>query len=476
MPQHSPEVSFDLLLQQGLTAAQIEEALIRGDFTLSDDDMTRLGRFFLGEQRGLAEANRTPAPGSAEANALIDSSAAQLRTSIFESGKPTEEIVTAQAQLRKETSLLKGEVDNDPGLASRIFGALSTGTDIGDTGFKVNIPLLAVGLGLLTGGLAAGGLAGVGTAIAGTGARVAGLGAAGSVVARGVGKIPLVSKIPSVVRAHPVATGAATFGATIGTGLVLSDQDSPDTITPPTPTTELDVAASIAAIQQAVPSATEPTGPQFGGTGIPEIDQFLPRFEEVETPFGRAVVTMQPQVIGGQVVGFESVDVRFPDRDAQREEREIAEFESEQQQGQITRIQEQLKIANFLADPGNRLRLQATQSLTAGTGPDVLGAQEAGLGPQVNQPNQIFGRQSGQLGALLGLDPSANIPLGSADNQPFGATPSFSALQNLNPDQLSELDALAQVGFGSDLATLERAAQKKRLPGGGRRPVATFGR
>ena len=484
------ELSLDLLLRQGLSVPQIEESIRNGEFTISDDDFTRLGRMSL-TAASFETQITSPASGSAKANAAIDASAAQRRTEIFESGKPTEEIVALQNQLRSETRLLKGEVEEDPGLGSRIFAALSSGTDIGNTGFKVNIPLLAIGLTLATGGIAAGGGLGaaailtgarlplVGSAITAGGVRVGGTianipraASAASQLGGAISKIPLVSKVPQVVRAHPKITGAATGVGTLGTGLVLSDQDSPDVITPPTPTDGADVAASLAAIQDLVPSG-EPTGPIEGGTGIPEIDQFLPRFEEVFTPSGeRAIVTLQPQVIGGQVVGFEAVDVRFPERDALREKREQTEFEAEQAQGQITRLQEQFKIANFLADPGNRLRLQATQALTGAQRP---GPQEGSGGGQT-LPLDIPGRQSGQLGALLGLDPSANVPLGQADNQPFGATPSFSALQDLDPNQLSELNALAQIGFGNDLATLERSAKAKRLPGGGRRPIATFGR
>ncbi len=418
-----------------------------------------------------------------ETNAFIDAAAAKSRQEIFRSGLPTEAIVEAQAKLRQEVKLTKEQAKGKPGFFRELV--LGEGSEIGDTGFRVNIPLLMVGIGIATAGFSLGAGAGIAAdaaTVGGIASRIPGVTSALGLAARtgvpqAISKTPLVPSVGRSIARHPFATGlAATAAVGIG-GLVNADTTSPTAIVPTTPTTEEDVAASIAAIQQAVPSATEPTGPQFGGTGIPDIDQFLPRFEEVMTPFGRAVVTMQPQVIGGQVVGFESVDVRFPDRDTQREERELAEFESEQQQDQINIIKEQLGIANFLADPGNRLRLQATQALTAGTGSDVLGQQEAGVtGPQVNQPNQIFGRQSGQLGALLGLDPSANVPLGSADNQPFSATPSFSALQDLNPDQLSELNALAQIGFGSDLSTLERAAKKKQLPGGGRRPLATFGR
>ncbi len=486
------ELSLDLLLRQGLSVSQIEESIRNGEFTISDDDFTRLGRMSL-TAASFETQITSPASGSAKANAAIDASAAQRRTEIFESGKPTEEIVALQNQLRSETRLLKGEVEEDPGLGSRIFAALSSGTDIGNTGFKVNIPLLAIGLTLATGGIAAGGGLGaaailtgarlplVGSAITAGGVRVGGtianiprVASAASQLGGAISKIPLVSNVPQVVRAHPKITGAVTGVGTLGTGLVLSDQDSPDVITPPTPTDGADVAASLAAIQDLVPSG-EPTGPIEGGTGIPEIDQFLPRFEEVETPFGRAVVTMQPQIIGGQIVGFESVDVRFPDRDAQREERETAEFEASQQQGQITAIQQQLQIANFLADPGNRLRLQATQALTAGVPLGAAAGTEAGEAPG-SVLGSIPGRQSGQLGALLGLDPSANVPLGQLVDQPFGATPSFSALQDLDPNQLSELNALAQIGFGSDLTTLERSAKAKRLPGGGRRPIATFGR
>ena len=490
-----PELSLDLLLRQGLSVQQIENSIRNGEFTISDEDFTRLGRLSLDAQSfAQPQLGEGLAPGSEEANAAIDASAAQLRTAIFESGKPTEEIVALQNQLRSETRLLKGEVEEDSGLGSRIFAALSSGTDIGDTGFKVNIPLLAAGLTLATGGIAAGGGLGaaailtgarlplVGSAITAGGVRVGGtianiprVASAASQLGGAISKIPFVSKVPQVVRAHPKITGAATGVGTLGTGLVLSDQDSPDVIIPPTPTDGADVATSLAAIQDLVPNTTEPTGPIEGGTGIPEIDQFLPRFEEVETPFGRAVVTMQPQIIGGQIVGFEPVDVRFPDRDAQKEERETAEFEASQQQGQITAIQQQLQIANFLADPGNRLRLQATQALTTGVPLGAAAGTEAGEAPG-SVLGSIPGRQSGQLGALLGLDPSANVPLGQLADQPFGATPSFSALQDLNPNQLSELNALAQIGFGNDLATLERGAKAKRLPGGGRRPIATFGR
>ncbi|KKL82171.1 hypothetical protein LCGC14_1987440 [marine sediment metagenome] len=489
-----PELSLDLLLQQGLSVQQIENSIRNGEFTISDEDFTRLGRLSLDAQSSTQpQLGEGLVPGSEEANAAIDASAAQLRTTIFESGKPTEEIVALQNQLRSETRLLKGEVEEDPGLGNRIFAALSSGTDIGDTGFKVNIPLLAAGLTLATGGIAAGGGLGaaailtgarlplVGSAITAGGVRVGGtianipgVASAASQLGGAISKVPFVSKVPQVVRAHPKITGTATGVGTLGTGLVLADQDSPDVIAPPIPTGGADVATSLAAIQDLVPSG-EPTGPIEGGTGIPEIDQFLPRFEEVETPFGRAVVTMQPQIIGGRIVGFEPVDVRFPDRDAQREERETAEFEASQQQGQITAIQQQLQIANFLADPGNRLRLQATQALTAGVPLGAAAGTEAGEAPG-SVLGSIPGRQSGQLGALLGLDPSANVPLGQLADQPFGATPSFSALQDLDPNQLSELNALAQIGFGSDLATLERSSKAKRLPGGGRRPIATFGR
>ena len=443
--------------------------------------------------------------------AAIDALAAKRRTELFNSGLPSEEIVKLQQELRQQTATAKDEVQSDPGLGEKFINFISSGTDIGP--IKVNIPLLTVGLTLATGGIAAGAFGIGGGLAAGGGALARGAGPAlsrfsvgqsgkltlprltpsgtrptlpgprdlaqdvgslakgtSSLLRAGAGKV----RVPQFIRRHPLLSIFGGGGAAVAAGLILADSDSPSDLRPSQQTGAApdvsDAESLIASIVQGIPRTGGPPsgGPPTPGSGFPSIDpdQFLPRFTEQDTPQGRVLITQSPQIVGGNIIGFETTDITLIPGDNKKEQRAAAKELRDQalfEQSIIEREQSALREqATFEADPGNRLRLQALQSLAERDARIVTQREE--IGPNGGREFVIPGSKAGSIGALLGLDPEGPIPIAESPNQPFNV-PLASSLSNLLPGELSELSAIAQVGFGQNLDTVSREANKKRFKG-----------
>lgn len=507
-----PDMKLDDLLNQGLSIAQIEQGFIKGDFNLSDDDLVRLstpvvipGQEAPTQPRGafpafqqLQEFQALQRPDLSTESA-IDARAAQIRTELFQSGLPTEEIVAAQNKLREETAFLKDQLKGDPSLGQKILGFLSSGTDIGP--IKVNIPLLVAGVALITGGLAAGAFPGAVAATTATASTIAG-GQSGAV---GLGTLTggvrsVAPKVASAVFSKKGLTvGGIGLASAAIAGIAVSSSGG-DPFEPPKSPDDLEsseeaIRASLESseLQGAEQQALFQSGLNIGSqVSVEDITNFLPQLVEIDTPLGKAIVTMTPIIENGFFVGFSQDRVEGIEQRNIRIEREKIKFEREgitfeqqqtlfrQQQAvtQASSLQQQLETANFLADPGNRLRLQAVQA-TLGKRNKVRSAS-AGLEDTDVNVSDVFarsipGRTAGDIGALLGLDPNSPIPLTQQENQPFGGIPSFSALADLTPDQLSQLNAIAQVSFGQDLSDVQRKSKAKQLPSGAG-PQLRFGR
>ena len=518
-----PDMKLDDLLNQGLSIAQIEQGFIQGDFNLSDDDLVRLstpgvtpGQEAPAQPRGafpafqqLQEFQALQRPDLSTESA-IDERAAQIRNEIFQSGLPTEEIVAAQAKLREETAFLKQQLKGDPSLGQRILGFLSSGTDIGP--IKVNIPLLTAGVALITGGLAAGAFPGAVAATTATaGALVSGQSGAVGLNTFTGGVRTIVPKVASAVFSKKGLTvgGIGIAGTAIGALALSSGGDdpfepplSPDDLVASEDTIRASLEASEAA--SAEKQAELQSGISIGTqVDVNDVSIFAPQFVEVDTPMGRAVVTMTPIIENGFFMGFSQDRIEGIAARNTRIEREKIKFEREgitfeqqqtlfrQQQATIqatsqaqqatseaASLQQQLETANFLADPGNRLRLQSVQA-TLSKRNKVNEALALGLEGGNIDVSDVFARSipnttAGDIGALLGLDPNKSIPITQQTDQPFGGIPSFSSLADLTPDQLSQLNAISQISFGQELSDVQRKAEAKRLPRGAA-PQLTFG-